>query len=708
MPTISEQSSEIQPHPRSSRKSVRDWLYTSNPFYAISTALVTVGFRLWTDPLPLDDALWWLLGGLSLFIVILAGVCVALVRIGRVWEDTRTLFFLLDLLFYFLSASLDRPLQENFSSAQGLPWFGLGFSICISELVLKGTGIHLGVLPRICHHLCLAITFLSPLYLAGSIDESSLYRATSLQVLTTLWPLCFLLMLPSCRRPGARGAEPWKWPMVPLAPFVFLLIISIGRSYLLAIPFGPGTQYDVVLASTQLAPCLWVVGILCLNLRVDHSWISNLGRTLPWVAFILIALHEPNNRFQIELLEGITQHLASPLFLSLGYLVTHNVILSLRRSKHSNEVSVSLFLAIFIGPMTHGFDQSLSYDWTATLPFLLWSLYQSYQKKSSLHALILSIGSLFIITTELESIVSDDARIDVFLHGCLLLMLIVSATFRDRTAQKLKSIVLLLTIGMICLRTLPDWKVEYPTLMKHVYLASMTSILVIWSYAIKNRSAFFASFFGIIWQIGFTAIQVFDNTSFQDRSKGPLLLLAGILSLLIGMLISLRKMKIITLEASDWAKILPPLHSGPEPNPLSGNRLLKSFWGILGILFLSALFLPSLTHHHGDTSEMIVHKSELRNIGQSMLAHSVADKNETFRSDILELIRKKEPDLLGNPNIVFHPDLSNVKKGDHRHPLAYLWIKEKQWGCLLFSDCHLENIFETPDDQIWKIREDHE
>ena len=79
-----------------SRPSGLAWLYTNNPFYVISAVLMLYGVRTAYGRLEIGSIdCWIMLGVLAAYTILLAGITVAIVRWGKVWDDARSLFVLL-------------------------------------------------------------------------------------------------------------------------------------------------------------------------------------------------------------------------------------------------------------------------------------------------------------------------------------------------------------------------------------------------------------------------------------------------------------------------------------------------------------------------------------------------------------------------------------------------------------------------------------
>src|SRR5262245_735770 len=66
-------------------------LYTSNPFYVLSADLVFVGLRMsFGSGGPAAES-WALAGSLAAYTLLLAATACVLIRLGRLWDDLRTL-----------------------------------------------------------------------------------------------------------------------------------------------------------------------------------------------------------------------------------------------------------------------------------------------------------------------------------------------------------------------------------------------------------------------------------------------------------------------------------------------------------------------------------------------------------------------------------------------------------------------------------------
>ena len=65
------------------------WLYTNNPFYAISAALVFIGLRMSFDTDGPTFQSGSLMFGLTAYTLLLAATAWFLIRYGNLWQDVR-------------------------------------------------------------------------------------------------------------------------------------------------------------------------------------------------------------------------------------------------------------------------------------------------------------------------------------------------------------------------------------------------------------------------------------------------------------------------------------------------------------------------------------------------------------------------------------------------------------------------------------------
>ena len=92
------------------------WLCTNNPFYVVSAGLFLAGLWVSCDPEKAEDT-WALMAGLAGYTLLLAVTAFVLIRIAKVWDDTRTVLLLVVLMFLATSVTFDRAPSSHRSAA---------------------------------------------------------------------------------------------------------------------------------------------------------------------------------------------------------------------------------------------------------------------------------------------------------------------------------------------------------------------------------------------------------------------------------------------------------------------------------------------------------------------------------------------------------------------------------------------------------------
>lgn len=138
------------------------WLYTNNPFYVVSAALMFVGLRMSFDTGGQAFQTGALMAGLTVYTLVLAVTAWLLIRYGDLWQDVRTLLVLVVLLLLAMSVSFDRSLVETAELRIPLALGGLVFAVAVSELLLRGVRLRLPIGFRLPYYAVLALFFLYP------------------------------------------------------------------------------------------------------------------------------------------------------------------------------------------------------------------------------------------------------------------------------------------------------------------------------------------------------------------------------------------------------------------------------------------------------------------------------------------------------------------------------------------------------------------
>src|SRR5579872_5720503 len=228
-------------------RQVARFVYTQNPFYLLSVAFVLHSTRLWyrQGAGPFDP--WPLMEIICGYILLVAVVGFVLVRFGKVWDDARSIFLILLLLFVELSLTFDGVLVSQPATGRALLATGLTLAVVVSEGLLIGLRIRLPWLYRIPYHLFLALLFLYPLAIVTGLGGDTRAALWRVYLFSPATAVVLLTLLPAIRRGPqyvAQTGTPWHWPWFPWGLFGFLTICAGLRAYALSLSF------DAVLMQT--------------------------------------------------------------------------------------------------------------------------------------------------------------------------------------------------------------------------------------------------------------------------------------------------------------------------------------------------------------------------------------------------------------------------------------------------------------------------
>ncbi len=268
------------------RPSIVKYLYTHNPFYAISAVLMLYAIRTAYERLGIEASNCWLMtGALAGYTLVLAVIGVWIVRWGKVWEDARSILLMLLVLFLAVSISADDLFvkAETSSTATALLVCGFLFVATVSEGVLWGVGVRLGWRYRVPYHLMLALFFGAPwLYSPGLHPQFELWLDWLLLLFPVAAAALFLSLLPAVRGGAgsvAANGTPWPWPWFPGAAFGVIAAAVSLRSYALTmtfgldgdiwrkLPSGRAIVFDTIWGTYFLVPLGFAIAILLLGDR---------------------------------------------------------------------------------------------------------------------------------------------------------------------------------------------------------------------------------------------------------------------------------------------------------------------------------------------------------------------------------------------------------------------------------------------------------
>ena len=474
-------------------------VFVHNPFYVISAALILYGLDV---VLGASDAwadrwmLLWVLSGYTALMV-LAGVLI--VRLGSVWEDARSVFLVVIILFGAVSVSFDEILVAMPEAGRGFVLVGLGCAMALSEALLRGTGIRLGALFRAPYYAILSLFYLYPLLLSGLLDRAD---ATNRSGVT--WGLAafgvaagaaFLTLIPAIRRGREYvrdSATPWAWPWFPWAGFAVLAGGVLVRSYWLTLSFYPAYKMYSPFGSYILSPFVLAGCVLALEFAISHRSrrAAAVALVLPAVAVFMSFPPTAVDRSCAEFLAILMAGAGSPAWVVLLAALSYYAY-ALARGERRAEwgVAAVLFVLAVAGEKTTGL-------WTLTAPRALplaalaaFAGVTGALRRSSWRwalSVVASAAALSILFGDTRFVAARGA---VPVHLALFGLLAVGALCRDRFARFLQDAgapamaVLFASALFLGGRIAPD----APGAFVAAYCAAMMAATAVYWWMVRNR-----------------------------------------------------------------------------------------------------------------------------------------------------------------------------------------------------------------------------
>ena len=529
------------------------FLYSSNPFYVISAGFAFFGLRSSFDTSADSFQSNALMIGLVGYVVLLAVSACFLVRVGKVWDDVRSLLILVVLMCLAISVCFDDALANNPSIGARYYYAGFLFTVLVSESLLFGMPLRLPAAFRIPYYLILALFFFYPVLLSplvGSPDDPRLHWG--MFGFSSAAGLAFLTLLPAARlgrHAVDRSGSPWPWPWYPWVLFGTLALGVLGRAYYLCI-----SMHFVRGEDSIFGPYFWIPFLLVLNVLLLEILLSDRrSPAIPClvaipIALLAITVTGPSKLpVHLEFVDRFVSTLgATPLYCTAVAIAMFYGYCILRRIDHAAD-SLSVWLLLFCVLGRHTIDPATMAE-PASFPFLLIALIQivsAVRRRNALRGL-LAAGSLLIgaAISFHESLLTLHGGFALF-HLLLGIVLLAGAVIRDslgRFVQCAGAVLLaaagttavLLPAGALGLRVS-----EWIDTVLPIYPYVAAAVALSYGYLVSNG-----------WYYGSTALILGSRVSDAGWQSYTVLrrtivgldyLVFGFLFFLVAMLISLSK-----------------------------------------------------------------------------------------------------------------------------------------------------------------------
>ena len=248
------------------------FLYSSNPFYILSADLVFVGLRLSFGPGGPAARTWALGFSLAGYTLLLATTACFLIRVGKLWDDLRSLLLLIVMMFLAIATSGDDTMAAD--PRRGAIGYLVGFVFAgvVTECVLQTIRLRLPGWYRAAYHAILTVVFLYPIALAPFLSEPESPRLQwALFGFSPLAALALCLLVPAAKRGAAyvaKNGSPWRWPLYPWSLF-FVMAGGVGvRCYSLCVSFHYVNGSRTIFGPYFLVPLGLAVSLIWLEIGI--------------------------------------------------------------------------------------------------------------------------------------------------------------------------------------------------------------------------------------------------------------------------------------------------------------------------------------------------------------------------------------------------------------------------------------------------------
>lgn len=472
------------------------WIYTHNPFYILSAALVFWGLRSSFETGGTTFQTVGLMIGLMAYTTLLAVTTYLVIRFGRVWQDGRSQLLLLVLMFLAISVSFDDALRQNPTLGLICQVGGLVFAIVTSEALLWGIKLRLPAWYRIPYYLTLALSFLAPIGLYQFVEDPFDPRGQwGLLAFPAAAGVAWLTLLPAIRRGAAyveSNGSPWRWAWYPWSLFVLLALGVCQRSYFLCVTMHYARGTETIFAPYFLIPFLFVLGILLLEIGIVARSRNTLRvAILVPAGLVAVAAIPITENAAVRFLNLFQQTLGmTPLFVTLLGACAFYVWGMLRRVPRTAEGLAAALLALsIVSPATRDANTLASPEGTPLLMVAALQAGLCLRTRSSFHCLLSLWCVVMAAALDYRGTAFAAYGNVIPLHLLLAAMLLVGAVFRDPFAKFLQFLgaVAILAAAMYSLGDYPRLLHHLPNAWLAAYPVAAAAVAVGYGYLVGNR-----------------------------------------------------------------------------------------------------------------------------------------------------------------------------------------------------------------------------
>lgn len=466
------------------------FLYTHNPFYLISAGSVLFGLRTAFESSNVQANNAWLLAeSLAGYTILLAITAILIVRLGRVWDDARTIALLVILMLVAISASFDSLCFYLPALAVRVLMCGWLFSILVMELLIRGLRVHMPILYRFPLYLQLGLFYIFPLLLGDSAWSDTVWSSSvpdpwRVASYASVAGVLVLTLIPAVRKGKSLFADngsPWLWPWYPWSAFFFLAVGVCGRAYLLTLSFQTDTGMQSTFGAYYLIPFGFAVLILIAEIAITEGK-SLLQKWLVIAPSILVVISAWPGSSQVSttFLNEVTRQTGSPLWLTAVACIAYSLYLRSRGILFATRgLAFFLVAMIFISPNTQQLRDMEVQNWWPLAMLSAQQFAHAIRRFASIPMMTAWTAMTGAMTIAWEH-TEFTAHHGIYpIHVILLGFIVCSMLFSDDLARLLRKNLPIALLGLAIIAALAGLRPNQPRFEIAGYLAMICCVLLL-------------------------------------------------------------------------------------------------------------------------------------------------------------------------------------------------------------------------------------